>query len=53
MRYRNLGNSGIQVSEIGLGTWPAGGSILLGGVPTGYGDVPPSEAARAVTAALP
>ena len=44
MNYRKLGTTGIRVSEIGLGTWSAGGSVRLGGVPTGYGNVPESEA---------
>jgi aryl-alcohol dehydrogenase-like predicted oxidoreductase len=52
MNYRNLGRADVPVSEIGLGTWPIGGSILLGGVPTGYGAVPESEAVRAIRAGL-
>jgi len=52
MDYRILGQTGIRVSEIGLGTWPIGGSLPLGGLPTGYGTVPESEALRAVSRAL-
>lgn len=52
MNYRTLGRSNVRVSEIGLGTWPAGGSILLGGVPTGYGLVPESEAIRGIRRGL-
>ncbi len=32
--------------------WPAGGSIFLAGMPTGYGVVPETEAVRAVARAL-
>jgi len=52
MKQRPLGRSGVQVSEIGLGLWPAGGSIQLGGVPTGYGQVSESEAVRAIRRAV-
>lgn len=52
MNYGILGQTGIRVSEIGLGTWPIGGSLTLGGAPTGYGTVPESEALRALSRAL-
>jgi aryl-alcohol dehydrogenase-like predicted oxidoreductase len=52
MRYRKLGRTAIPVSEIGLGTWSIGGSVPLGGVPTGYGAVPESEALRGLARGL-
>lgn len=40
MKYRNLGSTGIQVSEVGFGGWPAGGAMHgAGGVPLGWSDV--------------
>jgi aryl-alcohol dehydrogenase-like predicted oxidoreductase len=37
MRTRPLGKTGIQVSEIGFGTWPIGGPSFHSGNPTGFG----------------
>jgi aryl-alcohol dehydrogenase-like predicted oxidoreductase len=52
MEYRALGRTGVMVSRLGLGTWPLGGSVRLAGAPTGYGEVPESEAVRAVRRAV-
>jgi aryl-alcohol dehydrogenase-like predicted oxidoreductase len=52
MHYRTLAKGDVRVSEIGLGTWPIGGSIRLGGAPTGWGQVPESEARRGLERAL-
>ena len=43
MRYRPLGNTGHQVSEVGLGTYPLGGTLITSGSywsgPATYGEV--------------
>ena len=50
MKYRTLGKTGIQVSEIGLGAWELGGSYYLrdrssaNNDPSGYDDVVQDEA---------
>ncbi len=54
MQYRTLGRTGIQVSEIGLGSWELGGSYFLrdrssaGNDPAGYADVAEQEAIATV-----
>jgi aryl-alcohol dehydrogenase-like predicted oxidoreductase len=52
MEFCPLGASAIEVSRIGLGTWPLGGSVVLAGRPTGYGTVPESEAVRTIRRAV-
>lgn len=44
MNYRNLGNTAIEISEIGLGTWAFGAPV--------YGGVEEGDAIQAVHAAL-
>ena len=43
MRYRPLGNTGHHVSEVGLGTYPLGGTLITSGSywsgPATYGEV--------------
>jgi myo-inositol catabolism protein IolS len=36
MKYRPLGNTGLQVSEIGLGAWQIGGAFSFGGKQIGW-----------------
>jgi aryl-alcohol dehydrogenase-like predicted oxidoreductase len=52
MRYRKLGRTGIEVSEIGFGAWALGGPALLGGKPFGYGVIDEKECLRALETAL-
>ncbi len=44
MNYRKLGRTGIEVSEIGLGTWAFGNNV--------YGGVPESEGINTIHAAI-
>ena len=39
MEKRNLGKTGIKVSELGLGCWALGGFSSINGIPMTYGDV--------------
>ncbi|MDO8496872.1 MAG: aldo/keto reductase [bacterium] len=49
MRYRTLGSTGIEVSEIGFGTWGIGG---LSKGPTSYGPTDDKESVKALQRAL-
>ena len=49
MQYRELGSTGIQVSEIGFGTWGLGG-VTPGA--TSYGAISDDTAIEALEAAL-
>ncbi len=48
MRYRELGQSGVKVSEVSLGCWTLGGQNWHEGNPVGWADVDEAEAIRAV-----
>jgi Predicted oxidoreductases (related to aryl-alcohol dehydrogenases) len=49
---RRLGNSGIEVSAMGLGCWAIGGPFFLDGLPDGWGDVDDAQSIRAIHRAL-
>jgi aryl-alcohol dehydrogenase-like predicted oxidoreductase len=48
MEYRQLGRTGIQVSEIGFGAWAIGGATEVGGVPLGWGNTSDTESMAAI-----
>lgn len=52
MKYRQLGNTDIVVSEIGFGAWAIGGPVDLFGIPVGWSGVDDSESKAAIKRAL-
>lgn len=52
MKYRKLGQSGIEVSEISLGCWTMGGLNWVNGSPNGWANVDEAEVKKAVDYAL-
>ncbi|CAG0936320.1 Aldo-keto reductase IolS [Thermoflexales bacterium] len=52
MALKTLGNSGLQISAVGLGAWAIGGEWLFDGNPAGWGKVDDAESIRAIHAAL-
>ncbi|MEQ4724250.1 aldo/keto reductase [Nonomuraea sp. B19D2] len=49
---RKLGQTGLEVSAIGLGCWAIGGPFLLRGMQDGWGAVDDDESARAINRAV-
>jgi aryl-alcohol dehydrogenase-like predicted oxidoreductase len=49
---RTLGNSGIEVSALGVGCWAIGGPFWEGAQPLGWGEVDDDESIRALHRAL-
>lgn len=52
MNYRQLGDTGIKVSEIGFGAWAIGGGFVLSGRGMGYGTTDDKESEQALHRAI-
>jgi myo-inositol catabolism protein IolS len=52
MKYRKIGNSGVEISEISLGCWTMGGLNWVNGVANGWADVNEDEIREAIWYAI-
>src|SRR5439155_6406953 len=52
MKYRELGTSGVKVSEISFGCWTMGGLNFVNGSPNGWANVDEEEITRGIKAAI-
>ena len=52
MKYRKLGKSNIEISEISLGCWTMGGLNWVNGTPNGWANVKEAEVAEAINYAI-
>jgi len=52
MQYRTLGGTGLNISEVGFGSWAIGGPSRLGELEIGWGEVDDEVSIRSLHAAL-
>jgi myo-inositol catabolism protein IolS len=52
MNYRELGQTGVKVSEISFGCWTMGGLNWVNGTPNGWANVDEDEITRGIKAAI-
>jgi aryl-alcohol dehydrogenase-like predicted oxidoreductase len=52
MNYREIGSTGVKVSEISVGCWTMGGLNWVNGFPNGWSNVDEDEITRAIKTAL-
>ncbi|MFC1756630.1 aldo/keto reductase [Patescibacteria group bacterium] len=52
MKYRKLGRTNLQVSELGFGAWAIGGALKLGEQSLSYGQTSNKESLRALRVAM-
>lgn len=52
MKYRKIGKSEVEISEISLGCWTMGGLNWVNGVPNGWANVDEKEIAEAINYAI-
>ena len=52
MQYRELGKTGVKVSEISFGCWTMGGLNWVDGTPNGWANVNEAEITAGIKAAL-
>lgn len=52
MKYREFGKTGLQVSEVGFGTWAIGGPAMAGDIPIGWGEVEDAISEKALERAV-
>ncbi len=52
MQYRQLGNTDLQVSEVGFGAWAIGGGAMVGNIAIGWGGSDDGISCQAIKAAL-
>ena len=52
LKRKRLGNTSLQVSEIGLGCWQLGGLVTIGGVTITYGDFNEKDAYKIIDKSL-